>query len=78
MSEPRRASEVAAAHHHESRDVSGLTAGQLIDLIINENIPADAVLDAEDSDRPMIAGPDGRSPGFIPVPVLTWSVSDED
>jgi len=64
-------------HRHESRDVSGLTAGQLIDLVVTENIPAGAVLDAEDSDRPMIAGLNGESPGFIPVPVLTWSVDDE-
>jgi predicted kinase len=66
-------------HHHEERSVAGMTLVQVAELIIAEEIPADAVFDAAEGDMPMIPGPDGEHEGeFIMEPVLSWRVDHDD
>lgn len=66
-------------HHHEQRSVLGMTLAQVTVLAIAENIPVDAVFDADEGDMPMIPGPDGEHEGeFIMEPVLTWRVDHDE
>jgi hypothetical protein len=50
-------------HRHVSRNVMGLTCGEIVRVIAEERIPADAVLDAD-----IVTG--------VPCPVLVWRIDD--
>jgi hypothetical protein len=64
-------------HHHEQHSVAGLTVAQVAELMESEGIPASAVFDADEGDRPMIPGLNGECEGqFIMEPVLSWRVED--